>query len=74
MKVIAVLCAEEVNPQEIANREDLEFLVIGKVQLLQGHEKKPAVPAGREPAQVHQSTVMIQQRVYQRVPRKLPLL
>lgn len=56
MKVIAVLCAEEVNPQEIANREDLKFLVIGKVQLLQGHEKKPAVLAGREPAQVHQST------------------
>uniref|UniRef100_K1PSA2 Leucine-rich repeat and coiled-coil domain-containing protein 1 n=1 Tax=Magallana gigas TaxID=29159 RepID=K1PSA2_MAGGI len=59
MKVIAVLCAEEVNPQEIANREDLEFLVIGKVQLLQGHKKKPAVPAGREPAQVHQSTVRL---------------
>lgn len=56
MKVIAVLCTEEVNPQEIANREDLKFLVIGKVQLLQGHEKKPAVLAGREPAQVHQST------------------
>lgn len=56
MKVIAVLCAEKVNPQEIANREDLKFLVIEKVQLLQGHEKKPAVLAGREPAQVHQST------------------
>lgn len=59
MKVIAVLCAEEVNPQEIANREDLKFLVMGKVQLLQGHEKKPSVPAGREPAQVHQSTGIV---------------
>lgn len=57
--MIAVLCAEEVNHQEIANRENLKFLVTGKVRLLQGHERKLAVPAGREPAQVHQSTGIV---------------
>lgn len=59
MKVIVALCVVEVNRQEIANREDLKFLVTGKVQLLQGHERKLAVSAERGPAQVHQSTGIV---------------